>query len=60
VTRALVVALCLVVAAGCGGGSGDGTRAAGTESDAAGAPAAGGRLDEYRGKPVIANVWASW
>jgi cytochrome oxidase Cu insertion factor (SCO1/SenC/PrrC family) len=64
---ALLLALLLAVA-GCGGETVSGTTTAATETTAAGTSrVAGTTLDgkrislaDFRGKPVLVNVWSSW
>jgi hypothetical protein len=69
VARAWVLAIVLVLAVSCGGGSGD----EGTPPESTATPSeegvalegetiAGERvaLADYRGTPVFVNVWASW
>jgi cytochrome oxidase Cu insertion factor (SCO1/SenC/PrrC family) len=71
----LLLALCALVAAGCGGGSpmeeatppADTTSAADAAKRAPAPPIEGVSLDgerislaDFRGKPVFVNVWSSW
>jgi cytochrome oxidase Cu insertion factor (SCO1/SenC/PrrC family) len=68
-----VVALCALFSVGCGSGTGEeaGAPTTSTLSDASSrsqAPAIDGislegkqmSLDDFRGRPVLVNVWSSW
>jgi cytochrome oxidase Cu insertion factor (SCO1/SenC/PrrC family) len=68
--RLPLVAVLLVVLAGCGGGSGDNDAASSTDTgsppvvavELEGETLDGERLSlaDFRGKPTFVNVWASW
>jgi hypothetical protein len=63
--RVLIVVGLVVLLAGCGGGSDGGRTAvpAPTSTSAVSGATLDGEaisLDDFRGRPVLVNVWSSW